>query len=597
MKKEMIIILFSLIIIGCIYFIYELLSNKEPTSSTYGPEGRKMTSTIITDIDTFVVQQNKNRGQPLAGGGTLALDYDALTGTVPAGGNAVTGISGIGGGAIAITLPASQAGNAVIFDGGVSTTVSTGGADSYSFLVNVNGSVTATDNNTGNSETITGASYLVFDGGAVTSSGAYQQSYLIETGVNAEMAAMYNAAFSRVPDFAGLEFYIQQYGTSALPDLHQMATFFNLSNEFKTLWPTLQTAPDNGGPNDIAYIDALYGKILGRTPNASEQQFYVNALQGKLTDSSGNPIAASDRADLLIYFSVSPENLAKITASSGGWLINSANGAQNYGALGQAAAASLLASEVSSGTINASDFANMSSTTYASQENVLIAGADSHPNGLNLGVNQINVGLPNITIDLNATYNFVWASGAGDVVNGYSGGGSIINLSGTSPGVSAAAANLFGNGNAINMASSLSAPIVTPTAIHDWNTTDIISTTLTNTGNWGPNDVVYTGNAANPINGASIQPGTSIAVNLGSITGATPTTAATAIAAAAAADYAVGGSKIQSVYFFAQVGADTVIYHWGGDSTASGHVKASDFDGAVDLVGVQASSLTGSNFH
>ena len=63
------------------------------------------------------------------------------------------------------------------------------------------------------------------------------------------------------------------------------------------------------------------------------------------------------------------------------------------------------------------------------------------------------------------------------------------------------------------------------------------------------------------------------------------------------ANYTVGGSKIQSIYFIAQDGADTMIYHWGGDSTGSGHVLAADFDGAVDLVGIQATTLTGANFH
>ena len=141
----------------------------------------------------------------------------------------------------------------------------------------------------------------------------------------------------------------------------------------------------------------------------------------------------------------------------------------------------------------------------------------------------------------------------------------------------------------------LAAPIVTPTVVHGWNTTDFIATYPTNTGNWGPNDTIYTGS----VNGASVTPGTNIAVNLGTISAASPAAEVAAIAAAANAAYAVGGThpKVQSVYFFAQVGADTVIYHWSGDSTASGHVLAADFDGAVDLVGIQASALTSANFH
>ena len=107
------------------------------------------TSTITADIDAFVSAQNAYRGGKLAGGGTESLDYDALTGTVPAGGNSVTGIAGIAAGAAAITLPAGQNGNAVIIDGGISTAASTSGVDSYSLSVDTSGAVTLTDNNTG----------------------------------------------------------------------------------------------------------------------------------------------------------------------------------------------------------------------------------------------------------------------------------------------------------------------------------------------------------------------------------------------------------------------------------------------------------------
>jgi len=152
-----------------------------------------MTSTIISEIDAFVVDQNQTRGQTLASGATLSLDYDALMGSVPARGNAVTGIASIAAGAAAISLPAGQNGNAVMR----SPRALTSGTDSYSLFVSMSGVVTLTDNNTGNSETLSGASYLRFDGGATIPSGAFQSAYIVEGGVAAQMASMYNAAYGR----------------------------------------------------------------------------------------------------------------------------------------------------------------------------------------------------------------------------------------------------------------------------------------------------------------------------------------------------------------------------------------------------------------
>ncbi len=243
------------------------------------------TSIIANDINNFVTQQNQTRGGPIAGGGTVPLDYNALTGPVPSGGNTVTGISGIAAGAASISLPSSQIGNAVIIDGAVSTTASTSGADSYSFIVNATGAITITDNNTGNSEAITGTSYLVFDGGATTSSGAYQQSYIVASGVNAQIAEMFNSALGREPDFPGLEYYAIPTANGTL-SLHQDAVYFLASPEFAKLYPALTAPADNGGPNDQKFISELYGNILHRTPSATEVQYYG--------DSCRRPRTASD---------------------------------------------------------------------------------------------------------------------------------------------------------------------------------------------------------------------------------------------------------------------------------------------------------------
>ncbi len=582
------------------------------TNAQISSEMQRMTttSTIDADIDAFVSVQNQTRGKTFKNGAVLALDYNASTGTVPAGGNAVAGIAGIAAGAATIALPASQAGNAVIIDGAVSTKASTSGIDSYSLIVDTTGTVTMTDNNTGNSQTITGASYLVFDGGAATSAGAYQSAYLVESGVAAQMASMYNAAYGRLPDFAGLEFYIDQYGSPDLPDLHTMANYFLFSPEFKTHWPTLQTTADNGGLNDQAYINALYGQILHRTPTALEVQFYVNALQGTLTDSSGQPIAAADRAQLLVYFSLSPENQSDISATNGGWLINSGKGAVSLGAMSTSAANAVLASQVASGTVSADAFVNMSSsgqtTVQTSNGSVTITGADHGAGAAQQADPEIATSIPNETVNLSSTYFMGALDGSNETLNGVPTGGSIALLPSNYPTNYTGTVNLFGNVNWLSLGNTLSA-VTAYSIINGWNSTDLIvgpngaapsfaysaATLLAN-----PDGLVLQGSASNPVNGSSYAGGDfftkAIAVNVGSISNDT----VSAIVTAANQAYKVGDVSGENAFFFGQdPQGNTMVWFWRGDKTHAGTILASDITGGMELVGIHASSLTSANFH
>jgi hypothetical protein len=573
------------------------------------------TSAINTDINTFIASQNQGRGQTLAGGGMLPLDYNALSGTVPAGGNSVTGIAGIAASAPAISLPTAN-GNAVIVDGGISTTASTSGADSYSLLANTSGSVTLTDNNTGNSETVTGASYFLFDGAATMSTGAYQSLYIVETGTNAEMAAMYNAAFGRVPDLAGLEFYIDQYGTSALPDLHTMATYFEASAEFKTLYPALQTASDNGGPHDQAFINQLYGQILHRTPSASEVQYYVDALQGTLTTPTGAAIPAADRATLLEYFTNSPENQADISAANGGWLINPANGAVSLGAMSPAAVSAVLTSQVASGTINASDFTNMSTSGQVLVPDAAITGGEYGAGTPNQQSDpEIATEAPNVTVNLSSQYYLGAIFGPNETLNGVPTGSTIVELvsyfqdptyvnnGGT--------VNLFGNVNWV-LFGNPSYAVTVPATINGWNSTDILLGEGGHTPYYGataasllanPDGEILIGTASNPVNGASISNTTyaAVAINVGSIAN----DSVAAIVTAANQAFHENGNTLTSgdvnyvsTFFFGEdPQGNTMVWYWRGDTNNSGTVQASDITGGVELVGVHASSLTGTNFH
>ena len=578
-------------------------------------------STITSEIDTFIAAQNAARGGPVTGGGTLPFDYDALSGTVPTGGNSVTGIAGITAGAAPIILPTSQPGNAVIIDGGISTAASTSGPDSYSLLVDTSGNVTLTDNNTSQSQIVTGANYLVFDGGAQNPNGSYQSIYFIESGTNAQVAAMYNAAFQRQPDLPGLEFYAKPIANGSMT-LHQAADYFLASPEFAKDYPALTAPADNGGPNDQAFITELYGQILHRTPTGSEVTYYVDALQGTLTNASGQHIPACDRAQLLIYFSVSPENQSDISS----WLINPANGAVSLGAMPTQVANTDLATEVASGTINTADFANVPQTAIIGGNGVNINGMYSQ--GLNNpNAPQIYVGQSGLTIDLSAQYYDAMVAASNVTVNGVATGGSEIDVWNTPSVMSGAGlvpamagsgtVNLFGNDNWIDIYGKATAAATT--VVNGWNSTDVFSGL--NSSVPGPqaghsfatlmaeNDgIVYQGNPGSPINGATLGAqnsgswfgGHQIAINVGAIADDSAST----MVVAANQVYKVGDvgtvnqPSSETAFFFGQdPQGNTMVYYWHGDSAHAGTISASDLTGAVELVGIHASSLISANFH
>ena len=283
------------------------------------------TAVIESDIYYYLQDQNTERGLT---GQEVQKDYYDL---IPVGGNVVEGVDVISAGTAPVDLSLGSAYsvyNTMIFNGTHSTTAaaSSAGYDNYAFSVNSGGTVTVLDENTGQTEQITHATYLLFNGAHKNSDGSYQSLYIIAGGSEAQIAALYNAALGRQPDLPGLEFYAVRIANGQL-DLHTAATYFLASDEFKALYPTLSAPADNGGTNDQAFINELYGNILHRTPTASEVSYYVQALQGTLTTSTGAHIAAADRAQLLVYFSASPENQTDIS----GWLINTATGYADTG--------------------------------------------------------------------------------------------------------------------------------------------------------------------------------------------------------------------------------------------------------------------------
>jgi len=102
---------------------------------------------------------------------------------------------------------------------------------------------------------------------------------------------VYDAAFGRTPDETGLIFWNDQINAGNV-DRASLAQLFVDSPEFETLYPV---------SSNEAFVDALYLNALRRVPDASGQEFWIDAFAtGTLS-----------RADMLVQFADSPENFER----------------------------------------------------------------------------------------------------------------------------------------------------------------------------------------------------------------------------------------------------------------------------------------------
>jgi len=108
-------------------------------------------------------------------------------------------------------------------------------------------------------------------------------------GPDAKMFRLYNAAFNRLPDPSGLDYWISEHAEKKM-DIKKVAENFIISNEFA----------DKYGKNidNQTFARNLYSNILGRTPDAEGLNYWIRELD------SGK----SSRIDVLASFSESAEN-------------------------------------------------------------------------------------------------------------------------------------------------------------------------------------------------------------------------------------------------------------------------------------------------
>jgi beta-glucanase (GH16 family) len=105
-----------------------------------------------------------------------------------------------------------------------------------------------------------------------------------------ESYRIYKAAFDRTPDYGGLGFWY--HSMNAGESLTKVAEGFIISNEFKAMYG------DN--PTDSTFLNLLYQHVFDRAPDTAGLAFWMNDLQ------------VETRAQVLVHFSDSPENIANL---------------------------------------------------------------------------------------------------------------------------------------------------------------------------------------------------------------------------------------------------------------------------------------------
>jgi phosphatidylethanolamine-binding protein (PEBP) family uncharacterized protein len=103
---------------------------------------------------------------------------------------------------------------------------------------------------------------------------------------------LYQAAFNRVPDAAGLGYWIDVMDRGA--GLRDVAASFLADKESKTLY--------GENPANSALVTAFYQNVLHRAPDAAGAKYWTDILDSK----------ATDVPDVLQYFSEGPENSERV---------------------------------------------------------------------------------------------------------------------------------------------------------------------------------------------------------------------------------------------------------------------------------------------
>ncbi len=522
------------------------------------------------NITAFVNQQNAVRGA--ANSPLIGLETAGIAGS----GNSVIGFQ-------SANLGSGQ--NAVVLDGPMSQ---------YAYNVDATGALSLTDTTSGQSIAVTGASYVVFDGGATaTANGAtaYQQIAIVENAQNSIVAGLYQAAFGRQPDLPGLEFWINDLTGGHI-------TWQAMANDFLTLPEFTSRYGDISAMTDTAFVTQLYQNILGRAPDSSGLSYWLSDL------ASGD-----SRANVLLGIAGSTENLTKMALANGGWLIDTAQG-------GYASPNALLPANtvLTQGTTTGYVNTALIDTSQLPSGGTTIGGFTIHNSGATTsssGAWLADDSVANVTIVLSSDINTGIANttNVGNVtLIGASGGGSAIALlNGT--------AILSGTGNTVTagttFASNITAGGLSGALVANFAAGDMIqippqgNTGMGATSYLGPTlGTVLTPTAASPQQGSTLDMiNQSYYINVGSVGGGT-----TAEVAAAANKVFVPSPTVgETTIFFGQIttgtnAGSTVMYEWSdvaplGSASGATSIDTAHMQNGVILLGVPASAVAANWFY
>jgi hypothetical protein len=191
--------------------------------------------------------------------------------------------------------------------GGHDTIVFDGPRAEYTLTVNSDGSLSVVDNGSSGDGTnqLLNVEHLQFT----------DQTVFAETPDNANIARLYSAAFNRLPDTAGLNFWEDVYANSISAAVKSQGYYVSLAETNDgsgiSIAANFIASPefqaDYGTLSDVGFVTAMYENVLGRTPDQAGLNFWVGQLEG----------GAQPRAVVLVGFAESPENVAKTAP----WLI------------------------------------------------------------------------------------------------------------------------------------------------------------------------------------------------------------------------------------------------------------------------------------
>jgi Domain of unknown function (DUF4214) len=445
-------------------------------------------SASVPPINIFVAQQNMAR-QAIG----LPNNYVETAGVSASGGNSVIGFQNA-------TLPSGASNTVILNNPRASYAVQIDGA--ANLLVKDIGVGDAT---LGQTISVAGDTYLLFNGGSDATPGLYDQAMFIESGSDATITRLYEAVLGREPDLPGLEQWVGAYNSGGLT-LAQIEQGFVGSQEFASRFP---------GATDAQFVTALYENTLGRGPDHAGLAGWVSLLGH---DEQVISLTAA-RAIVVDGFMTSQEFINDTVS----WLVDPTTG-------GYADPGVLLPAQTAFTQAVAHNYLNtalIDPTTLGSG----ISNADYQASAG--GAITVLPGAPAQTVVLSANFTNLTIENAGSSV--YAGsGGDTINIAG---GANTSVA--LGSGNAIDLLGGAN------TLVYSYAPGQHSALNVANTTTAAEVDI-HNGSST-PVNGASLNfsATSAIVINVGSIGNG----AAASAAAAANNAYVVADKPFEHVTF------------------------------------------------